>query len=130
MVRAAVARVAVRVAAARAVMVTVAVRAVAVRAEVATAVVTATAVVVSRYKNRWRGLRILAADFSILVSAFEFPSGAVEIDDTISVFGFRFPDSRCKSRVGDGQEMSPFPVSDSHFPIPGSKPALPPWGLR
>ena len=119
--RAAVARVAVRVAAARAVMVTVAVRAVAVRAEVATAVVTATAVVVSRYKNRWRGLRILAADFSILVSAFEFPSAGAGIWDASH---FRFLDSRCKSRVGDGQEMTHhfrFRIPISRFSVnPGS----------
>ena len=65
-----------------------------------------------------RGLRILAADFSILVSAFEFPSGAGIWDAS----HFRFLDSRCKSRVGDGQEMTSFPVSDSDFPILGANP--------
>ena len=72
----------------------------------------------SCFKNRWRGLRILDADFSILVSAFEFPSGAGIWDAS----HFRFLDSRCKSRVGDGQEMTPFPVSDSDFPILGANP--------
>ena len=47
-----------------------------------------------------------------------FPSGAGIWDAS----HFRFLDSRCKSRVGDGQEMTSFPVSDSDFPILGANP--------
>ena len=71
-----------------------------------------------KFRCNARPHRILAADFSILVSAFEFPSGAGIWDAS----HFRFLDSRCKSRVGDGQEMTSFPVSDSDFPILGANP--------
>ena len=73
---------------------------------------------ISRDKTGGRGRIFLATGFSILVSAFEFPSGAGIWDAS----HFRFLDSRCKSRVGDGQEMTSFPVSDSDFPILGANP--------